>query len=56
LQPEPEDADKIKKKLAKGLTPKAQARVVKKTREASRTEPPRKPAEGQISPATPALQ
>jgi tetratricopeptide (TPR) repeat protein len=45
LQPEPEDADKIKKKLAKGLTPKAQARVVKKTREASRTEPPRKPAE-----------
>ncbi len=54
LQPEPEDADKIKKKLAKGLTPKAQARVVKKTREASRTEPPRKPAE--IWPATPALQ
>ena len=54
LQPEPEDAEKIKKKLAKGLTPKAQARIVKKTREASRTEPPRKPAE--VSPATPALQ
>jgi len=36
LKPEPEDADKIKKKLQKGLPPPAHVRQVKRTKEAQK--------------------
>ena len=41
LKPEPEDADKIKKKLQKGLPTPAQARQLKRTKEVQGTEPAR---------------
>ncbi len=48
LKPEPEDADKIKGKLLKGLPEQAQVRSVKKAREAARPEAPRKRTETKL--------
>ncbi|MFM9940685.1 MAG: tetratricopeptide repeat protein [Hyphomicrobiaceae bacterium] len=42
LKPEPEDAEKIQRKLDKGLPAKPQARVVKKSKEPARAETPKK--------------
>jgi tetratricopeptide (TPR) repeat protein len=43
LKPEPEEAEKIRHKLKMGLTPeKPQAKALKKTREAVRTDVPKK--------------
>lgn len=42
LKPEPEDAEKIKKKLTKGLVAKPQSRSLKKAREETRVETPKR--------------
>ncbi len=45
LKPEPEDAEKIRQKISKGLAAKPQARSTKKSREAVRVENPKKRTE-----------
>ena len=45
LSPEPEDIDKIKGKLERGLPPKADAKVLPKNRQAERYEPSRRRSE-----------
>lgn len=45
LNPEPDDADKIRRKLSKGLQLRSQARLVKRTRQAAHTDAPRKKVE-----------
>jgi tetratricopeptide (TPR) repeat protein len=49
LKPEAEDVEKIKRKLAKGLASRPQTRVVKRSNEATRVEPPRKRTENKAS-------
>jgi tetratricopeptide (TPR) repeat protein len=57
LKPEPEDEERIRKKLSKGLAAPAQARVQKRTREAERVEQPRKRTENRAVPVqSPFLQ
>ena len=58
LKPEPEDADKIKAKLEKGLPERAAARIPKKTQQAVRPEQARKRVENRAVPAPgfPAVQ
>ena len=52
LKPEPDDAEKIQRKLAKGLQSRPQARAVKqRANEASRIEPPKKRSENKLGPA-----
>jgi len=51
LKPEPEDAEKIKRKLEKGLPSRPQARAVKRAREASSIDAPKKRSETKLGPA-----
>jgi len=56
LSPEPEDVEKIKKKLASGLQMKALVKVPKKTKEATRVDVPRKRVETKAVPTQPYFQ
>lgn len=51
LKPEPEDAEKIKHKLEKGLASRPQARAVKRAKEATRIDTPKKRSENRVGPA-----
>ncbi len=57
LNPEPEDVDKIKSKLAEGLPARARAQVVKRPSQQARRDAQRKKrTESQVAPASPQLR
>ena len=57
LNPEAEDIDKIKSKLAEGLPTRGQSRVVKRPNQTARRDVPRKKrTENQVAPASPQLR
>lgn len=56
LNPEPEDVDKIKAKLERGLPPKAEAKAVPKNRQAERADPQRRRSENKAGPQRPAVE
>ena len=56
LKPEADDAEKIRKKVGKGLPAKPQARSAKKAKEANRIEPPKKRTENKLGNPRPVVE
>jgi tetratricopeptide (TPR) repeat protein len=56
LKPEAEEVDKIKRKLAKGLPARPQARSAKRSREANRVDALKKRSETKLAPARPVVE
>ncbi|MEQ1653238.1 MAG: tetratricopeptide repeat protein [Hyphomicrobium sp.] len=56
LSPEPEDLEKIKTKLDRGLPPKAEVKAAPKNRQVQRYEPSRRRSENRIAPQPGALE
>lgn len=56
LKPEPDEVDKINRKISKGLPAKPQARAAKKSKEATRTDTPRKRTDNKLGTQRPVIE